>query len=534
MKKYINFSLAGIALIAAFSSCQKQLNLNPISSISNASYWKTSNQFDAFVTGVHAQFRQDNANMQTLGEMRADIFGTDLPNLSAFTGEATQGLERTWQNNLTLTATPVTNFGGFYYNINQINLLISKLQTTTVVPAANRQYYLGIAYGMRAFYYFHLLRSWGAVVIQTDPVLSFNIATLAKPASSAAQVTALIKTDIDSSLNNFGANYSFFTGFGKAYWSKAATEMLKANVYLWTSYRGGGAADATTALNALNDIQTNVPALKLITTNASVTGPVTGSGLLSPYASVFSSANKGNAEIIFASHYLYSASVNEATMSFVTNSFVPQTGLISNFYDSVNNVQFNGNTTGNWGGLLRAPVKIAAFRQFNPLDTRALASIQPAYTFSGGNYTIAGCFADKYQGEFVTGNRAIDNDFPIYRYADLLLLKAEAEIILGTDPSNEINMVRARAYGANYNAATMGFPNQPIDANPVEALLQERFYEFIFEGKRWYDLVRMDPAGSYVFEHTTATQAYQLLWPIDQTALTNNTQLTQNPGYASH
>jgi hypothetical protein len=524
----------GLAIAAGLTSCKKQLNLSPISNISNANYWQTSSQFDAFVTGIHTQFRTDNANMQELGEMRADIFGTDPGNLGSFTGEATQGLERTWLNTLTLTATPVTNFGGFYYNIVQLNLLISELHNTTVVPAANQSYYLGIAYGMRAFYYFQLLRSWGGVVIQTAPVTSFDISTLAKPASTAAQVTTLIKSDVDSSLTNFGSNYAFFTGFGKTYWSKAATEMLEAEVYLWTSYRGGGTADATTALNALNDIQTNIPSLQLITTNTSVTGAVSGSGLLTPYASVFSSANRDNAEIIFASHYLYSTTVNEATMSFVTSSFVPQTGLISNYYDSVNHVPFNSNTTGNWGGLLRAPVKIATFRQFNPLDTRALASIQPAYTYGGGTYTIAGCFADKYQGEFVAGNRAIDNDFPIYRYADLLLLKAEAELALGTDPSNEINQVRARAYGANYNAATLGYPNEPIDANPKEALLQERLYEFVFEGKRWYDLVRLDPNGSYVFEHTTATQPYELLWPIDVTALTNNPDLVQNPGYASN
>lgn len=534
MKRYTIVVGVLLVLVTVFSSCSKQLNLTPISSISNASYWQTASQFDAFVTGVHAQFRSDNGNMLLLGEMRADIFGTDLPNLSAFTGEATQGLERMWENNLTLTATPVANYGGFYYNIVQLNLLISELHTTKVVPASNVQYYLGIAYGMRAFYYFHLLRSWGGVVIQTDPVQSFNIASLAKPASSAADVTTLIKTDIDSSLSNFGSNYAFSSIFGKAYWSKAATEMLEAEVYLWTSYRGGGTGDATTALNALNDIQANVPSLHLLTTNTSVMGAVAGSGLLSPYASVFSSANKGNAEIIFASHYLYSATVNEATVGFVTTSFVPQTGLISNFYDSVNHVQFNSNTTGNWGGLLRAPVKIVTFRQFNPLDTRALASIQPAYKSSGGGYTIAGCFVSKYQGEFVAGNRVIDNDFPIYRYADLLLLKAEAEIRLGQDPSNEINLVRSRAYGTNYNAATVGYPNQPIDANPMEALLQERLYEFVFEGKRWYDLVRMDPAGSYVFEHTTATQPYQLLWPIDVNALTNNPKLTQTPGYASN
>lgn len=508
MTRYILLVMTG--LLAA--SCSKQLDLTPVSSISNANYWQTASQYDAFVTGVHTQFRSDNANMQILGEMRADIFGTDPGNSGAFTGEATQGIEHTWLNSLNLDNAVVSNYGGFYKNIVQLNLLIGKLEGASVVTPATRSYYLGIAYGMRAYYYYNMLRSWGGVVLQTAPVTSINIGSLARPAATADQVTAQIKTDIDSSLVNFGNNYAFNSTFGKAYWSKSATEMLEADVYLWTSYRGGGNADATTALNALKDIQTNVPSLTL----------------LPSFASVFATTNRGNAEIIFASRYM----LNEANLSFVTGSFVPQTGLISNFYDSVNNAQFNPNTTGNWGGLLRAPVKIAAFRQFSLSDTRTLASIQPAYTKTGGTYTIAGCFTDKYQGEFNAGNRVIDNDFPIYRYADLLLMKAEAELILGQSPATEINLVRARAYGANYNAS-LAYPNQAIDANPVEALLQERLFEFVFEGKRWYDLVRMDPAGKYVFEHTTATQAYQLLWPIDRSSLTNNRSLIQTQGYAS-
>ena len=219
-------------------------------------------------------------------------------------------------------------------------------------------------------------------------------------------------------------------------------------------------------------------------------------------------------------------------MSWIQSSYVPQTSLIVNFYDSLQNRQFNV-TTDNWGGLLRAPIKISTFRQFNPLDTRRTASIQSAYTKTAGVYKIAGCFADKYQGTQVSGVRAIDNDWPIYRYADLLLLLAEAKVDQGLDPTTEINLVRARAYGANYNAATLGYPNQAIDANPREAILQERFLEFIFEGKRWYDLRRM--GDNYVYGHTTLTlaNAYALLWPIDRTTLTNNALLVQTTGYAA-
>jgi len=508
MKKIITI-ISVFCLFAAISSCSKKLDLAPVSSISDANYWKTPEQVDAFVTGVHIAFRNNVGAFQYLGEMRADIFGTDPGSSSVFTGEATQGVERLWLNNLDMDNPGVSNYGNFYFNINQINLLISKLNTLNIVTPANKNYYLGIAYGMRAFYYFQMYKSWGKVIIQTEPTTAIDVSNLAKAASSEDSVIALIKSDIDFSVNSFGNDYSFRNS--KGYWSKAATLMLKAHVYLWTSYRGGETADATTALNALNDIQTNVPSLHL----------------LPNYSDVFASGNKGNAEIIFAIHN----QLNESTLPFA-GTFEPQIVNIVNFYDSVNDKKFNV-TDDNWGGLLRAPIKIATFRRFDDKDSRKWASITAAYNLVGGNYEIAGAFVSKYQGEQNAGSRAYTNDYPIYRYADLLLLKAEAEVMLGQDPSNEMNLVRARAFGTTYDTNVQGYPNQAVDADPKEAILQERFLEFIFEGKRWYDLRRMDAGGMYVFEYTNIppSNAYKLLWPIDRNTLTNNPALQQNPGY---
>lgn len=518
MKKYMIILLSGLGILTLISSCRKELSLAPVSSITDANFFQNASQFDAFMAGIHNNFRANTNAFQILGEMRADIFGTDPGSGSVFTGEATQGEERLWQENLNLDNPGVSNYGGFYSNIDQINLMISKLNATNVVTPANKNYYLGICYGMRAFYYFQIYRTWGNAIIQTDPVSgsTLNIATLAKAASPQADVMALIKADIDRSAASFGTDYTFRNS--KGYWSKSATLMLKAEVYLWTNNHGGTTVDATTAEAALNDIQANAAGLQL----------------LPSYSSIFASTNKGNNEIIFAIHYQFNEpSATSNGMTWVQGAYVPQSGLIANFYDSVANRQFSAQID-NWGGLLRAPVTIATFRKFNPLDTRALASIQPAYNkLSDGTYKIAGCFTDKYQGEQQSGVRYITNDFPIYRYADLLLLKAEAEADLGQDPGNEINLVRARAFGTNYDAATMGFPNQAIDADPKEAILQERLFEFVFEGKRWYDLRRM--GDSYVYEHTALlpANAYALLWPIDRTTLTNNTLLKQTPGYTS-
>lgn len=66
------------------------------------------------------------------------------------------------------------------------------------------------------------------------------------------------------------------------------------------------------------------------------------------------------------------------------------------------------------------------------------------------------------------------------------------------------------------------------DANVIEAVLKERCREFLFEGKRWYDLRLM--GAEYVTKYTSA-QASKLLWPIDENTLGLNSQLHQTPGY---
>src|SRR5699024_3756614 len=309
MRKYNIILAIALGMIFIMSSCSNKLDLAPESSISNNSYWKTPDQFKSFVAGLHISFRGHTLVFEFLGELRTQVFGTEPGSGSTFTGEAPQGVEHLWNNTLDANNPGVSNFGGFYTDINQINLLISKLNSTDVVSAKDKSYYLGIAYGLRAFYYFQMYKSWGSVIIQTEPTESIDISNLPKEASSKEDVMKLIKNDIDQSEQNFGSNYSFKNN--KGYWSKSATNMLKAHVYLWTAHRGGGTADATTALNALNDIQSNVSSLQL----------------LPNYSDVFAADNGGNNEIIFAVHN----ELNESQLPFA-GTFEPQTGLIANFY----------------------------------------------------------------------------------------------------------------------------------------------------------------------------------------------------------
>jgi starch-binding outer membrane protein, SusD/RagB family len=505
MKK-ISFPILMSILLSFATSCsQTELDLSPVSSITDGNFWKSAEQWESFVVGLHSRMRTHTYNLFQLGGLRADEFGE-----SSFGGESTNNRERLWLNTLNISNPGVTNFADFYSNINQINLLIQKTEETTLLPEASKTYYLGQGYGMRAFYYFHLLRSWGDVIIHQTATTTFDLSSLAKAASPAAEVMALIKADLTKSEAAFGTNYT--VKLNKALWSKSATLMLKAEVYLWSARRmAGGATDAGVAKAALTSIQQNVPAF----------------GLLPSFKDVFAYANKGNKEVIFALRN----ELNEYNFmggEFV--AFLPQINYIGNYYDSLSKAKIDvqKDLVGGTGGF-QAPIKKSTYRRFSNEDSRKYASIQGAFTLTGGQYVLAGCFISKYQGIINAGSRVMVDDYPVYRYADLLLMLAEAKTLMGEDPATEINLVRQRAFGANYKLAVHGYPNQVGDNNLPEMILKERFFEFIGEGKRWYDLLRF--GKDYVFKYTTVTEEYKLLWPIDQGTLTNNKALKQTPGY---
>ena len=483
------------------------LDMEPVSSITDKNMWESEGQFTSFVYGVHSRLRENSFNMFVLGELRSDIYNPS----TGWTGESNK-VEEITSNILSQERPGLSNFAGLYSNINQINLFISKAADTNLLKEADKAYYLGQMYGLRAFYYFHLLRSWGDVVWTDQPSTGFEIGKLDKAASPAAEIMEKIKADIQSSEDSFGTDYSFRES--RTFWSKAATLMLKAEVYLWSGRRmGGGSADATVAQNALTDIQSHISRETL--------------DLMPNYTDVFAYDDKGNKEIIFTIHNKQ----NETDLfgGSWRNNLVPQRATLSLYYDKETDGQFELNFNGN----MYYPVRNELYDKFDNLDTRKQGTLKAVFTMDAP-HDYVGCFPYKYRGTTPSGasERLFADDFPVYRYADLLLMMAEAKSLTGGDPTAEINLIRARAYKANYDVATMGYPNMAGDKDGInEVLLRERYKEFMFEGKRWYDLRRF--GDEYVFEYTTADDSYpqRLLWPIDKNTLTNNPALEQTPGY---
>ena len=506
MKKII-LSIATIASLFLWTGCTS-LDLEPTSSITDANYWKTPDHYTAFMNGVHSRFRGHSYNFFLIGEARSDMF-LDIP----FGGEATQGMERFPYNTLSESSPGISNYGEFYTNINQINLMIVKTINTTILTEDAKNYYLGQLHGIRAYYYFHILRTWGPAVISTEPTFSLNVGELGKAASSQEDVMTLIKEDIKISCTSFGSD---FTIKGKkSQWSKAASLMLKGEVYLWSAKQmNGGTKDATEAKAAFVEIQKNIPQFTLEDN----------------FKDIFDYNNKGNNEIIFA----FRSELKEFDLW--NNSFsrklLPQANYLGTYYDGETGKVFD-TAEENRLGMIQLGITKEHYHRFDDLDTRKKQTLKGVYNMSEDKtLDLVAVFCYKYQGVQDAGNtRSMVDDSPVYRYADLLLSLAEAKVMLGESPKEEINQVRQRAYGSNYSEAKFGFPNQSIDSNVEEAILEERFKEFMIEGKRWYDLRRF--GSKYVFKYTLAEEdnVKKLLWPIDKKTLTNNIELHQTPGY---
>ncbi|MBD0261024.1 MAG: RagB/SusD family nutrient uptake outer membrane protein, partial [Cytophagales bacterium] len=134
-------------------------------------------------------------------------------------------------------------------------------------------------------------------------------------------------------------------------------------------------------------------------------------------------------------------------------------------------------------------------------------------------------------------NTIYGNDFPVLRYADVLLMLAEALNEAGYSAGGEaltlLNRVRTRAGATPYTAADL-----PDQARFREAVYQERRLELPLELHRWYDLVRTGTAPAAIRRlggnYAANFQDYRQLYPIPNSEIVkinNPAAFPQNPGY---
>ena len=140
-----------------------------------------------------------------------------------------------------------------------------------------------------------------------------------------------------------------------------------------------------------------------------------------------------------------------------------------------------------------------------------------------------------------TSGRDSESNYQLMRYAEVLLIAAEAAAELGntSEAAQYVNMIRERARNGDGTGTPSSAPAD-ISSASVDDVLEERRLELAFEQKRWYDIVRRkmgdEVFGPNGFEtELQGTQNFDpsrdYLLPIPPLEITNNPNLTQNPGY---
>ncbi len=185
-----------------------------------------------------------------------------------------------------------------------------------------------------------------------------------------------------------------------------------------------------------------------------------------------------------------------------------------------------------WGGLRTTST---CYKKFSDADARKL------FWTEGQNEEIEDIskFTDgiafyKFKNVTSTGQPGkakgfVDTDYPVFRYADALLMKAECELrgATGADGLKSFNMVRQRA----------GLP--AVSSYTLDEVLDERARELFQEGWRRNDLIRFGKftSADYVWDwkggvkEGRGVSSHLNLFPIPSSDLNCNTNLVQNPGY---
>jgi hypothetical protein len=508
------YTLMGLVLLTA-ASCKKSfIDLAPKSSYSDQNYYQTDAQFGQATTAAYAGLRDVVTTDYLFSEMRSDntIYQSFLTNRGTAYTDREKLSDFMDPSTDSYTATEWTNL---YLVISRANIVISRLKTALGIPDASVKSYDGQCKFLRALMYFKLVRLFGGVPLFVKEVTTPDEAFL--PRSSADDVYKQIIADATDAINELPVPTKF-PQTGAA--TKGAATVLLADVYV-TQKRW---VEAETLLNTLSTM---------------------GYGLNANYADAFLPANKNNKESLFEVQFL-DGTLTGATPNPLCFYFLPRSKNTS----LITTLAIDNTTTGGWNtpsqdlmsnyeaGDKRLDASIGITEgTYDGSSYFTYSAVKSAVNYAGppaGKTAVPYIKKYEHTPAYITGSA---DDFPIYRYAEALLLLAEAQNEQGKSPLIALNTVRARAGLAAVTSADQSSLRNTI--------LHERRIELAFENKRWHDLTRtgnaltvMNAFGvklktqiSYISPDSYIVTNDKLLYPLPQAEVGLNTQLTQNPGY---
>lgn len=487
-KKLLNSKVIAIASLLVYTSCGDNfLNVPPQGQQKAEQFWVSQSDATKAVDAIYANLRSwPNISfapiaIESMGSDNAEK-GSD-PSDAAFMN---------LYDNFTVTSTDgqLSDFwNGQYQNINLCNQVIDNIPNINM-DASLEARYIGEAKFVRAYSYFRLVRAFGDVPLRlTLPkdASEYNI-----PRTPKAQVWVAIEQDLTDAAAVLPQSYSG-ADIGRA--TKGAAIALHAKVAMYQQ--------------KWDDVLT-------------FTKQVMGMGysLFPDFEKLFRLENENCSESIFE----------------IQCALVEGNPAASNSqYSQVQGVR--GVTGGGWGFNDPTQDLVNAFEQGDPRMDATI--IFRGETTPEGDAIPSTVTNPRYNqksyvpfSNYVSGyNEGCQQNVRVLRYADVLLMNAEANAELGntTDALSSLEMVRARARAGDNSILPPVTTTNKTEL--LNAIWHERRVELAMEFDRYFDVIRQG-RGAQIFGPLGWHANKNEVWPIPQSEIDLSVGvLTQNPGY---
>ena len=506
MKKIIYSFL--IACVTVLPACNKQLDQQPISSATTATFYKIPSDFVQGVNAIYTDLRNYPGRILNLSEIRSDnIYGVSV---TVRDWDPINNMSPGISSNAYVEEAWTTDFNGIF----RANIVLDQIATNgSLINSATLASRLQAeARFLRAFYYFDLVKLYGKVPVVDHPLTAVEATTVGR--SSVEDVYKFIIADLQFAITNLPPTY---TGADVGRATKYAAEGILAKVYM---ARSGPTYGIEGPGLGLNEWSLAIPLI-----NDIIAGPFVFN---TSFSNIFAYTNTNpsvNKEAIFDVMYAggLSGTADQYGASFPW-ALAPNTYFLS-----------LGDTRSN-GSLEIIPVSNDLVASYAANDVRKTFAINTT-PFTNAGSTETRPFFKKYLDvtKIPTTSRF---DWPVnfiaLRFTDILMMKAEC-ILHGAagsqaDVDGIVNQVRGRA-GVTGTVSNVTLPQ----------LFEERRREFADEGMRWFDLQRSGDLvtimNAWITKEDTqkrinAVTANYVIYPVPQSQLNAVPGLyTQNRGY---
>ena len=477
MKKII-ISFIVVLLCFLFTECDKQLDLKPLGQLDENIYYQTEKDFEAASLSPYSTILNLYYDQGGLGWYQGILFPDD--DVTADSNSPNDQEDFNWNPDN-------GQFGylweTFYKGVQRANIILERLPLAkNFVDVKNKARFEAEAKFIRAYFNFLLAINFGNPPISEKRVETIEGARLAN--SKPGEIWNFVISDLIFAKQNLAASWDS-KNTGRA--TRGAATALLGKVYL---YRAQWEKDNSYYAKAAEEFTSLVGKYSLIPN----------------YAENFGASSENNAESVFEIQFTRGDFnpwlPTDAGLEGDENVGAAGTARLIFWRPAC----FNGNCAPGANGLGYGQVHVTKKMQtaFEPNDPRRAASVYlNGDDFNGTPYSsqwsVTGSTPAKYVKQdnldFRFPLNISENNDRIIRYADVLLMLAEAKLLGSNDVAGAaalINQVRRRA-----DPSGAILPNRPTTtpAQMLTFLMQERRVELAFEGHRYFDLVRWHRAG---------------------------------------